>query len=209
MISVEEKLAVFTQYLLKKQRDAGKVTIDAAKEKREVLLKEAEEKLNEDRRNIEERNYHVIYRDKNKIIADGKNTSKNKLLEQRCRILDDFKDTILDISKDYVGTPEYNEYLDHCLQKIPENFNDIKNIRIFALKEDRDFLKKEVARILPDYTVTFENASGLIRGGLIVRDGQNRLNCDFTINNLIRDNSRFIGMRLNEMMDGHKEAVTQ
>ena len=98
MISVEEKLGVFTQYLLRKQREWGKQTINTAKDKKLEMVKASGEKIKEEKRSIEERGYHVIFRDKNKIIAQGKNTAKTELLEEKSRILEDFKQAVLDLS---------------------------------------------------------------------------------------------------------------
>lgn len=44
MISVEEKLGVFTQYLLRKQREWGKQTINTAKDKKLEMVKASGEK---------------------------------------------------------------------------------------------------------------------------------------------------------------------
>ena len=209
MISVEEKLAVFTQYLLKKQRGKGKETIDGAKRKKENLLIKADETVKEDKRTIEERSYHVIYRDKNKIIAQGKNTAKNQLLEEKSKLLDDFKKTIWEVSHEYVGTPIYKDYLRRCLSRIPEIFGDCKQLKVFALPEDHDFILEESKKILKGYDLYFDDVSiKIIKGGIIVREMDNRLNCDFSIVNLIRDNGKIIGMQLSKIMDKDEEAVT-
>lgn len=201
MISVEQKLSVFTQYLLKKQRETGKEIIDAAKEKKAAAIEAAEERLKNEKRNIEERNYHVIFRDKNKIIAQGKNVSKNNLLEQRSIILEDFKQTILNEARDYIGTPIYNAYLEKCLKKVPGIFGNRKELILFCIPEDRKIVQVLATQCLPDYNLSFEDTPKSVIGGIIVRDVDNRINCDFSMANLVRDNNKYVGMKLSEIMD--------
>lgn len=201
MISVEEKLGVFTQYLLRKQREWGKQTINTAKDKKLEMVKASSEKIKEEKRSIEERGYHVIFRDKNKIIAQGKNTAKAELLEERSRILEDFKQAVLEEAKNYVGTEIYRGYLVKCLEKVPNILRDRKDIIIFVNDPDSAFVKQNASRVLPDYTITFDVLPAGTIGGIVVRDTDNRINCDFTVENLVRTNYKTIGMRLNEVME--------
>ncbi|MEF9918008.1 MAG: V-type ATP synthase subunit E family protein [Eubacterium sp.] len=201
MISVEEKLGVFTQYLLKKQREWGKQTINAAKDKRLVMVDESTQKLSEEKRNIEERSYHVIFRDKNKIIAQGKNIAKTQFLEERSKILVDFNQTILEEAKNYIGTETYQNYLIRCIHKIPEIFGERKDLVIFAKEDDKTLIQKNGATLLKNYTIRIDTLPEGTIGGIVVRDKENRINCDFTVENLIRDHYKLIGMRLNEVME--------
>ena len=200
MISVEQKLSVFTQYLLKKQKDSGKEIIDSAKEKRDQMVKTSEEKIKKEKHNIEERNYQVIFRDKNKIIAQGKNVAKNAFLEQHNTLFEDFKQTIWKVADTYVGTDDYNHYLEKCVKKIPDTFDSCKDIIIFSTSKDQKVVQNLILQYLSDYNVTYKEIDDELVGGIIIRDAENRINCDFSIANLIRDNSKFIGMKLNEIM---------
>lgn len=201
MISVEEKLGVFTQYLLSKQREWGKQTINASKDKRLEMIAASEEKAKEEKRGIEERSYHVIFRDKNKIIAQGKNTAKAELLEEKSRILGDFNKTVLDEAKSYIKTDIYKNYLLKCLERIPGILREHKDIIIFVNDCDRDFVVQGTQNVLSDYTVQFDALPADTIGGIVVRDNGNRINCNFTVENLVRENYKMIGMRLNEVME--------
>ena len=201
MISVEEKLGVFTQYLLRKQREWGKQTINTAKDKKLEMVKASGEKIKEEKRSIEERGYHVIFRDKNKIIAQGKNTAKTELLEEKSRILEDFKQAVLDEARNYVGTEIYRGYLVKCLEKVPSILRDRRDIIIFVNDPDSAFVKQNASKVLPDYTITFDALPAGTIGGIVVRDTDNRINCDFTVENLVRTNYKTNGMHLNEVME--------
>lgn len=201
MISVEEKLGVFKQYLLKKQREWGKETINAARQETAELEKALAAKIKEDKHSIEERNYHVIFRDRNKIIAQGKNAAKTAELEERNRILSDFGQTILETAKDYVGSDVYKAYLEKCVANIPNILGNRKEIRIFVNDGDMAVVKKAAATTLSDYTIEYDALPAGTIGGIVARDKDNRINCDYTVENLILSNKKIVGMRLNEVME--------
>lgn len=201
MISVEEKLGVFRQYLMKKQREWGKQTINAAKDDSMEIERAAKIKMKEEKHAIEERNYHVIYRDKNKIIAQGKNAAKTAELEERSRIFSDFNKTILAEAENYVDTAIYREYLRNCIAHIPTVLKTHKEIRILINNRDRDCVEKAASEFLSDYVIEYDSLPKDSIGGIIVRDKENRINCDYTVENLIQENRKLVGMRLNEIME--------
>lgn len=72
MISIEEKMRVFSQYLINKERSWGKEIVEEAKTKRKELLEKSDDLIRREKKVIEEQSYRQIYREKNKIIAVGK-----------------------------------------------------------------------------------------------------------------------------------------
>lgn len=201
MISVQEKLSVFSQYLLEKQRKAGKETIDNAKAERDRLLAESAERIKCEVNSAEERSYRVIFRDQNKIVAQGKSTAKNSYLAERTEIYDDFMETILEESKAYLGTALYQDYLRKCIAKIPGILPETKEIIIYVGEADAAFVKKEAAAVLGDYTIEYRPTDETIIGGIIARDRDERVNADFTLRNLISENKKLIGMRFSKTME--------
>lgn len=202
MISVEKKLQVFTQYLLKKERKWGKDIVNDAKEKRIELLAASDKKMEKDRHSIEERSYHIIYRDKNKTIADGKNKAKTRELEEKNKLLMDFNQLILLKAKDFLDTEIYFDFLTQCVKDIPEVFKEKKDLIIFLNLREKDIIEKLVKEVLPDYRVEYKEQNSETIGGIIVQDNANRIHCDFTVDNLIKTNYKQIGMTLNGFMKG-------
>ncbi|MGL4607411.1 MAG: V-type ATP synthase subunit E [Eubacteriaceae bacterium] len=200
MISVEEKLKVFTQYLLKKERSWGKDIVNEAKEKRLELIEASEIKMKDDKHTIEERSYHIIFRDKNKTIAEGKNKAKTRELEEKNKILVDFNDLILKKAIEYIGSNTYQEYLKGCIEKIPSVFKEKKNLTIFLNPNEENEIKNMVENTLIDYSIQYQNQKDKMIGGLIVQDNDNRIHCDFSVDNLIKSNYKLIGMTLNDFM---------
>lgn len=201
MITVEEKLSIFTQYLLRKQRELGQEKIGEAKDKCQALIKLSNDKIAKDKRSIEERNYHVIFRDKNKIIAQGKNNAKNSRLALRSCLLDDFKKTIVNEAKSYFESDLYKEYLKKCIQRVPEILGEHEGLIIAVHDADLEIVKTYAESFLENYQVAFVELDPLITGGIKVKDSEEQISCDFTIENLVRENNKLIGLRLEEIIE--------
>jgi vacuolar-type H+-ATPase subunit E/Vma4 len=201
MISVEEKLRVFTQYLLNKERKWGKDIINEAKEKQEELVENSNAKIMKEKRSIEERSYHMIFRDKNKIIAEGKNKAKVVELEEKNKILMNFNTLIKDKALDYIDKDVYNKYLSDCVNKIPEIFKEKKELILYTKEEDSLIVKGFIETKLPEYSVDYRIEQKDFIGGMTVEDINNRIYFDFTIDNLIKTNYKLVGMTLNGFME--------
>lgn len=201
MISVEEKLRVFTQYLLNKERKWGKEIIYEAKEKKKALLVDSEEKIRKEKRSIEERSYHTIFRDKNKIIAEGKNMAKTLELEERNRILLDFNQLIRKQAGEYLTEAVYTSYLRECIRQIPQVFGSKRGLVVLVNERDYDKVKAIIEEELDGYAVEYHQDCQECIGGFIAEDAEGRIHSDFTVENLIKSNYKLIGMTLNGFME--------
>lgn len=201
MISIAEKLQVFTQSLLNKERKNGKKIIAEAKIKQEAQLAAALENINKQKKAIIERGDRTIFRDKNKILAEGKNKAKKLDLEERNRILLDFNQLIQAKAKEFVTKEIASQYLSDCIESIPEIFGEKKQLIVFGNSQDIKQIKALVESKLHGYTVAYREAIKETIGGMIVEDSDHRIYCDFTVENLINTHYKRIGMTLNEFME--------
>jgi vacuolar-type H+-ATPase subunit E/Vma4 len=201
MISVEEKLRVFTQYILSKERKWGKDIIYEAKEKRDALLEDSWEKIRKEKRSVEERSYHTIFRDKNKIIAEGKNKAKALELEEKKRILLDFNQIIREKARAYLTEEVYERYLRDCIAQIPQVFKSKKELVVFVNERDYEQIKNLIDEQLDGYAVNYHKNCQDCIGGFIIEDEEVSLHCDFTVESLIKSNYKLIGMTLNGFME--------
>ena len=201
MISIEEKLSVFEQYLIKKQQDTQKDTLEVSRKNREAQLLTAKNRLEDEKRSIEEHSYHVIFRDKNKIIADGKNRAKDLTLSTKKAIINDFNKTLLKRSKNFVGSQIYENYLIRVINEIPMAFNEsTKKLIAYSLPSDRDFVKQTFQRFLPDYQCEYRDLNANKQCGIIVTDEEETFFCDMSIEKLVEDNQKKIGLMLMQLI---------
>lgn len=201
MISIEEKLLVFKKSLLNKERKNGKKMIDEAKIKKEALVTDSLENIRKEKKNIENRSNRSIFRDRNKILAEGKNKAKAMELEARSRILLDFNQLIQAKAKEYLTPAGYRKYLSDCIETIPEIFGKKTQLVVFINQRDLNQIKALFETKLAAYTVEYREEIKETMGGMIVEDSDGRIYCDFTVENLIKTNYKTIGMMLNELME--------
>lgn len=201
MISVDEKLQVFSEYLLNKERSWGKGVIADAKTKQQEMVKAAEIKIATQVKAIEDRNQRTIFRDRNKIIAEGKNRAKTMELEEKNRILTDFNQLVLTLAEEYLTGQAYRDYLKGCVQQIPKLFGDKKDLTVFVNSRDFEDLKCLVDELLNDYALTYREDAREMIGGIIVEDREQRIYADFSVENLVKSHYKLIGMTLGEFME--------
>ena len=201
MISIEEKLQVFTQSLLNKERQNGMKIINEAKNKKAEQIAESQKKLAKEKSDLENRSGHAIFRDRNKILAEGKNKAKALELEERNRILLEFNQLIHIKAAAYLTDTVYSQYLLDCIQRIPEIFAEKKALVVYLNNQDLIQIKTLFESNLDGYTVEYRNLTKKSIGGMIIEDSDRFSYCDFTIENLINTNHKYIGMTLNAFME--------
>jgi len=201
MISVEEKLRVFSQYLLNKERTRGKSIIEDVNNKQKELQEVSKQKIEKVKKDIEEHNKKIIFRDKNKLISEGKNRAKTLELEEKNHILIDFNQLIIAKAKEFVVKDVYHDYLRNCITGIPEIFGKKRELIVFVNKRDLDQIKALINDQLNDYSVEYRKEIKNTIGGIVVEDAESRMHCDFSVENLINTKYKFIGMTLNEFME--------
>lgn len=202
MISIEEKMRVFSQYLINKERSWGKEIVEEAKTKRKELLEKSDDLIRREKKVIEEQSYRQIYREKNKIIAVGKTKAKSLQLAQKKLILEEFNDLILDRANEMVTGDLYEKYLSSSMDKVNTIFTKQKKLTIKANLSDMDLIKRLASEKLGHYTIDYQEISkdGFVRG-MIVEDDMGRVQSDFSMKNTIGSNYKLIGMTLNGFME--------
>lgn len=200
MYSVEEKLAVFSGFLLEQQQKEAEKLIRSAEAQRDEKIRSAEQALEKEKQAIEDHSYQNIFRDTNRAIAAGKSSAKEMRLFQEKAIRDDFEHTLIAKAEDYIaGSPLYLSYLQRCSEKLFELFPGVAQLMVSCRPQDRDRIRSFVD---PSIELVFEDSDQEVIGGMIVRDGSNRFSCDFSVAALIRDHEAEISLALGRLMKG-------
>ena len=201
MISVNEKLNIFAHFLLSRQENKSEATFDASALRCQAIQKEADERLEKEKKRLKNRNEQIIYRDTNMIIADGKSKAKDALLSQEKELLEDFQKTIWDTAKQGVGEDAYQNYLVKCIEKVPNTFKAQDALVVTVLEKDESFVKEAIQKAHLDNTMTYKVVTGDFIGGLVITDANGRVNLDLRVERLIEENQRLIGKKLKSMMN--------
>ncbi len=205
MISVQEKLNVYRQYLLRKLTVKHEQVITDAKEKAADSIHTADVKLAEQKKAIEDRSERVAFRDGTKIVAEGKTYAKNALLSLKREEEDQFVQDIIELAQRYLGTPLYNGYLKNCVDDLAQSGLPVQRLTVFIRPEDQEVFLQDAKTALPGFTFDFQTPESAFVGGFIVQDTDGRVNYDYSIRNLIADHRKYIGVELRKAMKGAQE----
>ncbi|MGI6110422.1 MAG: hypothetical protein ACOYB8_11350, partial [Eubacteriaceae bacterium] len=176
MISVQEKLNVYRQYLLRKLTQEHEQAVTDAKDKAAEQIHAADIKLAEDKKAIEDRNDRVEFRDGTKIVAEGKTHAKNAMLSLQREEEEVFSQDIVEQAQKLHGTPIYNQYLTNCLEDLGRSGIKKQELTVTILPDDIEAFKKDAQAALPGFTFVFEEPEGKFVGGFIARDKDGRVN---------------------------------
>lgn len=207
MITVEEKLDVFTKLVLEK------------------VQKEYEEK----RREIEERNNKVIRKhrleinekaqrivknmvgrgeiQKNRVLSRAKVESKRVVLSKKEELLEKLVKNIQVKAGQFTYEDNYRGYLENCLSEVLSNLKNKEPIILFLTDKDRSKHEKLIIDIVKQKgfdtdKVQIQSLDTRLIGGVIAIDQEKTIKVDCSIKTKIEDNRNLIGQILYDALDG-------
>jgi vacuolar-type H+-ATPase subunit E/Vma4 len=201
MISVEEKVSVFTRYVLNRERNYGKDIVNVAKDERNEMIEENDRLIEEKISSINERTDKKIFQEENRIIAKAKTDAKRTYLKAKNELLDDFLEAIMEKSENILDNEEYLKYLERCFKQIEYNFVNVKEINIFCTKEDAAHCNEFGEKYLSNYNWKVLTSEQGMVGGILVKDSNNRFSLDLSIRNQLKKSMNEIGLILNEIVE--------
>lgn len=207
MDQIQKKIELFEDHLINSAKKQHDELISSARKKQDDRIKTAENTLQEEKRALEERNYQIIFRDKNRIIAGGHNQAKNDRLALYHQIQSDFNQTLLDMSKKLPDSEVYKHYFEKSVAAVPQLFGDKKELVFAVTERDRLFLVMLVEKYLSDYSVDIDVSENedILSGGFTVHDKEQLFFCNNTIAHLLQEEKKRIGTFLNEKMAPYRE----
>lgn len=194
MITIEEKLELFTKIVFEKieKENGAKVQEfeqkygNLAEEKKKQFEKEAERILRNSEREIE--------REKTRLISRAKVEEKRLLRNTEKAIFDELMRALLEFGKEYRKT---KEYLDKTLAELKETITHVESseIVIHACSEDLDIFKEMVGTLLDGKNVQWVQDNEMI-GGFILREPSLGIRYDMSIAGKILAKRETIGNML-------------
>ncbi len=201
MISVQEKLNVFRQYLLRKTKEDEKQVLDASKEKATEEIHASDLKLAEEKKAIEERYGRLEVRDTNKIIAEGNTYAKNAKLNVQRKIEAEFEECVRKTAAGYLSSDLYKEYLKKCVKDLANDVKQPQLLHVYISDSDKALFEADAAPVLKGFRFDYMPLPAQAIGGFTVRDQNERVSLDYSLGNLITENKKLIGVELHEAME--------
>lgn len=202
MISVEEKLNVYKNYLLRQTQTERKEQLEAAQKAAEEELNAAAIRLAEQKKAVEDRYIRMENRNAVKTVSEGKTYAKDRLLKQQKEIREDFNQEILTTLKSYLGTDLYKAYLAKCIKELTGAFKEPQPLILYINKDEKAEFDALLKTYLNGYPCTYRELPARDIGGFIARDQQERVSYDFSLLNLVQEHEAQIGLMLNQALKG-------
>ncbi|MFZ5968601.1 MAG: V-type ATP synthase subunit E [Bacillota bacterium] len=208
MITIEEKLNVFTKLVLEKvQQEFDEKLMEINQKNNEVIEKhraaidQTSKKLLEDLTKKGEAK-------KNKMISKAKLEKKRKILHKKQELIDRLMENVGKKAMAFTDDEAYQTFFHQSISKVLSSFQGEEGIQLFVTTKDADrfgdFIYQEgekagFTKEQMDIAVSLED----IVGGIVVVNRQRTLRIDASIQTVIEEHRQLIGQKL---YDAFKEA---
>lgn len=202
MISVQEKINIFRDELL---TELEKYKNDQINEVRTQTVEDknlAEVRIQEESQKIINHYTKLEEKDIAKILSEGKNESKEIILKTRNSIRKDFEELILSKIQKDLANKKYQDFLIKSISELKSLFPKPQPLKIYINEEDQNQLKNYLLNNFSDYEVEFLPFDQKHIGGFILHDKDDRISFDFTIEDLITENTEKIDNYFNSLLKG-------
>lgn len=205
MISVQEKLNIYRQFLGQQSQEEHDSVIGQAEQRAADEKAAAEVKIAEQEAAIRDHLVRIENRDAIKIVSEGKSYVKDARLRLQKQLTEEFEQEILKLAEDYYGTRAYYDYIKNCVQGLGRAHLAPQELTISIRPEDEHVFLEYAREYLPGFTFKFVPPEKNSYGGFTATDKDGRVNYDFTVYNLVQSNRKYIGLELRKAMKGVEE----
>lgn len=199
MITVEEKLKLFTKLVYDKIEKENQTEIDKYNSEYGNIIDEKKKEFEKQAEKMDSEKMKEIDKKKNQIISRAKVEEQKLLLQKKKEIFDEAVEEIKNYSKEFTNSEDYKELFLKSLKESMEDLKESKNISFYVIENDRDKFKKTIAEMYPDTNFKIDVDDNLI-GGFTVQDEDNNIKIDMSLMSKIESSKEVIGEKLYSML---------
>jgi len=211
MITVDEKIDVFTKIVLDRLEESYSVKISELDEETLEAVKEYEDKLKEKSRKFIEVHEENAQGDARKKISKVLSGVRTQMLRLKHDIVLELCDALKARVNEFRKTPDYQDFLMQRIQKSVAELNQFKSIEIEILEEDMSRFGEVLTAEMKKQGFDPEKIKWLpakkgIMGGLIFYNGERTLKLDGSFDILLEDAEVVMGQLVAELLEERGEA---
>jgi len=211
MITVDEKIDVFTKIVLDRLEESYSVKISELDEETFEAVKEYEEKLKEKSRKFIEVHEENAQGDARKKISKVLSGVRTQMLRLKHDIVLELCDALKARVNEFRKTPDYLDFLKQRIQKSVEELNQFTSIEIELLEEDFSRFGESLASEMEmqgfdPAKIKWAPVKKGIMGGLIFYNGERTLKLDGSFDILLEDAEVVMGQLVAELLEERGEA---
>lgn len=199
MITVEEKLKLFTKLVYDKIEKENQTEIDKYNSEYGNIIDEKKNEFEKQAEKMNSEKMKEIDKKKNQIISRAKVEEQKLLLQKKKEIFDEAVEEIKNYSKEFTDSEDYKKLLLKNLKESMEDLKESKNISFYVIERDRDKFKNIIVEMYPDTNFKIDVDDNLI-GGFTVQDEDNNIKIDMSLMSKIESSKEVIGEKLYSML---------
>lgn len=205
MISIEEKLSVFTKLVLEKVQNEYDDKLNEINIQNDKRIKEYKLGLQRKGENIIKDMVQKGEIEKNKMIAKVKLDKKRKVLYKRQELIERLIDNMKNKALVFTDKEEYRHFLKTTIKDILLNFKSDESITLYLVKKDMKRHKLFILNEVKKYGFDDKNIEIIpfkedMVGGIIAFNKNRTFKVDSSIYTKVEENRQLIGKQLYESL---------
>lgn len=198
MITIDDKLDLFRKAVLQKVIDKYDEKLLALNEEHKKALEEFELTVHEKKEAFILRMEDKAHDESRRMISKAKSQSKSKVLYTRQTLIEELLESVKDRIHLFVESEIYTMFLKDNLKSTLEKFHEFDCIVVELTQHDHqcygDIIEESLHKAgYRSKQIKLVSTDEDIIGGFIVYDGDRSVRIDFSLAAVIRDNKRFMG----------------
>lgn len=196
-VSVEDKIELFRNVIIKEIEEAVNEDRLKANEsfeqeksrllaevqaKRDLMVKEAVKKAE---------------KEKQQLIAKARSSAYHRLLDSKQQFIGELTEQLMEKAAGYTGEEAYKDYLSKSLDKAAGVFEDSTSVQLYFTKKDLEalsgFIEKKLSEGGLKDKCSLKAEGSNILGGFYAEDGNGKIQVDYTLISLIKENQELVG----------------
>jgi len=202
--TIEDKIFLFTKVIVERIeldfQQKQKKLVEYYESRKTTIIKDNEER----KRTVVARATKDAETKKQQIILKTRSAMHLAVLKKRQEFAERIMDEVKKRTRTFVGTAEYVEFLKEAIKQVLFKFSADQFVSFSFSRNDienkREVILKTIKSFRDEATYKIEAVDSLI-GGVFVKSGDDRLEIDFTINNILEESNKLVGEILSSWLN--------
>jgi len=203
MITVNDKLKLFTKRIIDRQQDEYDDKVQALEEKMVVELEERKQMLVKDRTRYETSLLKGVKTERSQRLSNARSERKRRLLLKRKEMIDVLLTGVKDYTLDFVNTKEYETYLKKMIEKHQEMIHKMGSFTMYVHERDLKFKEMFIDLFgkLELECTSIEASEKRMLGGAVLIKSDKTTRMDLSLDSVIEDNKKYMGQLIYDMLE--------
>lgn len=199
MITIEEKIKLFTKIVYDRVEKENRLTIDKFNEEFLGLLEEKKREFVLASDESYKRSKREIEKESSQILSKARVEAKKIILAEEKNLIDKTIKALYEYGLEYTKSKEYEEYFKRLLSSAVNELKNAEEITLSITKEDRDKFDAVIKNSLEGIKTEYEIDDSII-GGLVVLDTQRHIRIDMSLASKIMGSRDIIGQKIADIL---------